>query len=49
MDAVFRISESVSSCVNVDTGYHNDFILGVILVLRLASVAVRYTTEFLGY
>lgn len=48
-DAVPRISENVSSRMNVDPGYLNEFILGVILVFRFVSVAVRYTIEFLGH
>lgn len=40
MDSVLRISENTSSWMNVDTGYHNELILGVISVLMLASVAV---------
>ena len=34
-DAVPRISENVSSRMNVDPGYLNEFILGVILVSDL--------------
>ena len=48
-DAVPRMSENLSSWMDVDTGYLNEFILGVILVLMLVSAAVRYTVEFLGH
>ena len=42
-------AKTLSSWMDVDTGYLNEFILGVILVLMLVSAAVRYTVEFLGH
>lgn len=38
MDADIRTNENVSSWMNADTGYHDGFILGVILGLMLVSV-----------
>lgn len=48
MHAVLGISENVSSWMNADTGYHKNFVLRVILVLMLASVAVSIYRRILG-
>lgn len=47
MDAVVRASENVSSWMNVDTSYHNDFILRVILILVLVSVTLSVYSRIL--
>lgn len=38
--SVVRTSENVSSWMNMDTGYHNDVMPGVILALMLVSLAL---------
>lgn len=48
MDAVLRTSENIFSRMNVDTGYHSDFIPGVILVLLLVSVPLSTHSRLLG-
>lgn len=47
MEAVVRTSENVSSWVDMDTGYHNDVMLGVILARRLVSLALSTYSRIL--